>query len=396
MPDFLKSIWSDPVWSKVISAAIIALFASVGTWILNDQKTKWPIIGMIVFAVGLISCLMWYWNASRNDVLSTPSTATPTPLVLPPHPATTTVGEPAQQPRRIYSKPDADRMLSALRELYETINSNVDAIGRVNGFWLSPGQQMQGKSVKEKVEIAMRVRARVRALANDIYQVIIPKYHYDAEELRPLIKGDGVIGQANGALNDFMAATDVLPPDATEPLIKSVLETKQANLDNVMSDFVSWVRDSKTRISRKRSEIESQREEEQKPAETSNQPIISGSGNIVTFNQTGGQNVINQAPKPELKQLHNDVRQNPDGSQTASILAEVIAPYPPGSLFIKATSPYIAALNVIPQRAGASVTGHSGKREGYAFTTLMNPFGKYIIEIQTSKPESVALEYQFE
>jgi hypothetical protein len=215
---------------------------------------------MIVFGVGFIGCLMWYWNVSHNDVPSTPSTAAPTPPGLPSHPAATAVGKPAQQPRRIYSKPDADNVLSALRELYETINSNFDAIGRVNGFWLSPGQQMQGKSVKEKVEIATRIRAPVRAIANDIYQVIIPKYQYDAEELRPLIKGDSVIGQANGALNEFIAAADVLPWGATEPLIKSVLETKQANLDNVMSDFVNWTRDSKTRITAKRSEIESQRE----------------------------------------------------------------------------------------------------------------------------------------
>jgi hypothetical protein len=79
MPEFLKSIWSDPVWSKVISASIIALLATVGTWILSDQKTKWPIIGMIIFGVGFLSCFAWYWNASRNNVPSTPSTASNKP-----------------------------------------------------------------------------------------------------------------------------------------------------------------------------------------------------------------------------------------------------------------------------------------------------------------------------
>jgi hypothetical protein len=33
------------------------------TWILNDQNTRWPIIGMIVFGAGFIGCLVWYWNA---------------------------------------------------------------------------------------------------------------------------------------------------------------------------------------------------------------------------------------------------------------------------------------------------------------------------------------------
>jgi hypothetical protein len=137
-------------------------------------------------------------------------------------------------------------------------------------------------------------------------------------------------------------------------------------------------------------------QERQTPGGDSHQPVISGSGNIVTFGQSGGQNVINQAPKPELKQIHKDVRQNPDGSQTISILAEVVAPYPPGSLFIQATAPHIAALNVIAQRTGMSMTGHTGQREGSAFTTLMNPFGKYMIDVQTSKPEQVTIDYHFE
>jgi hypothetical protein len=33
---------------------------------IERQKTKWPIIGMIVFGVGFVSCLVWYWNVSRN------------------------------------------------------------------------------------------------------------------------------------------------------------------------------------------------------------------------------------------------------------------------------------------------------------------------------------------
>jgi hypothetical protein len=227
MPEFLKSIWSDPVWSKVISAGIIALLATVGTWILNDQKTKWPIIGMILFGVGFISCLVWYWNASTNNVPSTPSTAPSppsapagrdstagTPPSLPSHPAATAVGPPAQKPSRKYSKADADRMLEALFQLYDTISSNVDAIGRVNGFWLSPTQQMQGKTTKEKIEIATRTREHVRNIGNAIYNTIMPKYQYYADELRPMIQGDGVIGQTNGALNEFIAASELLPADA--------------------------------------------------------------------------------------------------------------------------------------------------------------------------------------
>ena len=123
---------------------------------------------------------------------------------------------------------------------------------------------------------------------------------------------------------------------------------------------------------------------------------IGGGGNIVTFGQSGGENVINQAPKPDLKQLNNSIRQNPDGSQTISILAEVVAPYPPGSLFIQATAPDILDFDVNPQRTGMSMTAHSGKKESHAFTTLMSPFGQYMINVRTTKPQSVVIEYEFQ
>jgi hypothetical protein len=73
MPEFLRSVWSDPVWSKVISAGIITVLATVGTWLLNDQKTKWPIIGMIVLGVGFVICFVWYRNALNNIAPATPT-----------------------------------------------------------------------------------------------------------------------------------------------------------------------------------------------------------------------------------------------------------------------------------------------------------------------------------
>ena len=89
MPEFLKSIWGDPVWSKVISVGIIALLGTAGTWIFNDQKTKWPIIGMIVCGVGFISCFVWYWNASRNTALASPTASGQSPNKPPPPPSLT-------------------------------------------------------------------------------------------------------------------------------------------------------------------------------------------------------------------------------------------------------------------------------------------------------------------
>jgi hypothetical protein len=198
------------IFSSVSVGALALLtrvfFGLIGVFVivvvLASQAVKrrrmLALAGMIVFGCGFIICTAWYfWPTGQQG-----SATAGAPSALPPrptgeqHPATG--GAPsAQQPSRKYTKADAERMLSALFDLYDTINSNTDAIGRVDGFWLSPGQQMQGKSIKEKIEIATRTRERVHNIAKNIYNVIIPKYQYYADDLRSLIQGDAVISQAN-------------------------------------------------------------------------------------------------------------------------------------------------------------------------------------------------------
>jgi hypothetical protein len=86
---FIKLLWNDPVWSKVIAAGIVALIALIGAWIFGDHKAKWPQIGMIFFAIGFIGCAIWYWSARGiEDVPKPPATtATPKQASLPPMPS---------------------------------------------------------------------------------------------------------------------------------------------------------------------------------------------------------------------------------------------------------------------------------------------------------------------
>ncbi|MBS0566062.1 MAG: hypothetical protein JSS59_01450 [Proteobacteria bacterium] len=67
-----KRIWSDPVWSKVISAAIIAVAAGVGTYLLD----WWPTIGSY-FAKGLAfagaSSLVQNWFLAVIGLLALPT-----------------------------------------------------------------------------------------------------------------------------------------------------------------------------------------------------------------------------------------------------------------------------------------------------------------------------------
>lgn len=121
--------------------------------------------------------------------------------------------------------------------------------------------------------------------------------------------------------------------------------------------------------------------------------IVNNQG-IVTQNQTGN-NTINQAPKPELKQVSAEQKINPDGSQTVIAVVQIIAPYPPGELFLSATADGITGFDVGPQRTGIMQTGHSGQRGNMRFTTIYSPYGAYAIRIQTAAAAKVMIDYDF-
>jgi hypothetical protein len=122
---------------------------------------------------------------------------------------------------------------------------------------------------------------------------------------------------------------------------------------------------------------------------------IGGSNNQVTIGHIGDV-TINQAPRPELKLSAAKVLKNEDGTYNVTSEAEIVSPYPPGSLRLEAWAPGIISLEAIPQRTGISMTGHSGVRPDFAFTTLMQPFGKYHIVVRVKEPTNIDLKYDFD
>jgi len=89
-------------------------------------------------------------------------------------------------------------------------------------------------------------------------------------------------------------------------------------------------------------------------------------------------------------------QENQDGTVTVRALLTIIAPIPPKQLFLEVHAPDILSFEVIPQRNGAQIFGHSGKREGFAFTSLMQPFGSYIASVQMKKLGKIELVHRFE
>jgi len=93
---------------------------------------------------------------------------------------------------------------------------------------------------------------------------------------------------------------------------------------------------------------------------------------------------------------NGDQKINPDGTYTTSALFEVVAPYTPGSLRVEAWAPGIISLEVAPQRTGVSMEGNGDIREDHASKTVMSPFGKYAIIVQTRTAVNIDIRYAFD
>jgi hypothetical protein len=134
---------------------------------------------------------------------------------------------------------------------------------------------------------------------------------------------------------------------------------------------------------------------------TPSSPTINqGPGSAVSFGQTGGVTAgtyVNQAPPPELKFVSKDQRLEPGGNVLNEILVEVAAPYPPASLrFEVRAQNLVGGLDVVPQHTVVGLFGHSGTREGMAFATLQNPYGRILLRARTRQLEPIEFTYHFD
>ena len=118
--------------------------------------------------------------------------------------------------------------------------------------------------------------------------------------------------------------------------------------------------------------------------------------NVTSHNQSGGITAytVNQAPTPELRCGPPASRQNPDGTHTITCNLDVVAPYPPAELYLQVEAAGVVSLDVSPNRTGVFMTGHSGIRDGRAFTSLVNPSGRYSLRAVAAEP-TIRIGYRF-
>ena len=72
---------------------------------------------------------------------------------------------------------------------------------------------------------------------------------------------------------------------------------------------------------------------------------------------------------------------------------ELYSQNPIPNVYFAAYAKTIVEFVVKPQRAGISMTGHSGKRQDFWFTNIPNFGGKYLLVVKTRESEEIRIEY---
>ena len=114
---------------------------------------------------------------------------------------------------------------------------------------------------------------------------------------------------------------------------------------------------------------------------------------VFSINQQGGQTahtIINQAPRPTvaLGRVLSGNEKDASGKYHNRTEIIVTSPYPAGNLYVEAHGASVESVELMPMRAGMSMTGHAGVRDGFAFNNLQSPQGSIQADVVSARPES--------
>jgi hypothetical protein len=109
---------------------------------------------------------------------------------------------------------------------------------------------------------------------------------------------------------------------------------------------------------------------------------IQADNNRGIINQTN----INQAPAPEVRWGPKKETHDASGGTTyTQYELEVVSPYPVAGVWFEVYGNDVR-FDVAGQRPGLQTMGHTGVREGYAFTTIQQAHGRYKLSATSNGP----------
>jgi hypothetical protein len=134
--------------------------------------------------------------------------------------------------------------------------------------------------------------------------------------------------------------------------------------------------------------------------EPSDVPEVQREAQVISYNQSGGITArdvtINTAPEPGLEMVEHFSNQRVNERFHSRVELIVESPYPPAGLYVAVHAASIIEIEVVPQRSGGVMVGHSGVRDGCAFTNLIQPSGRYHVDIYTFDAErEIEIEFSF-
>ena len=120
---------------------------------------------------------------------------------------------------------------------------------------------------------------------------------------------------------------------------------------------------------------------------------VSGKGDVTSYNQSGGVTAgtyVNQAPEPICIVNGPEVSILADGTLSATFRLEV--PHLAENIQVVVTSPALlpnpndpsSVLNISGNRTGLLMLGHSGTRDGFAFSNIPHALGSYTVIVRTN------------
>ena len=161
---------------------------------------------------------------------------------------------------RKYTQEEASELKGSLRELYNFMNKEMEAIV---SFYATPAyafsHDLVAIAIQEGVPAARDViRASRKAIitASPMYHTIINKNPYFTKDLAEVVGTESHMGDINGAVTKYMNFLDHLPENSSPEMIRMSCADYQNEFEAAINRFRKWIAEFNTRAGVLRGELD--------------------------------------------------------------------------------------------------------------------------------------------
>lgn len=124
---------------------------------------------------------------------------------------------------------------------------------------------------------------------------------------------------------------------------------------------------------------------------------VDNSPNAVIQINNNGDNIVNQnIPEPKFIFESKGINILSNGIYITEGILTIDCKVALKNLYLESHNKSIISFEVIPQRGGLYMTGHSGKREGFIFKNLPGASGTYLLITKSTQVDNTEVTYDYE